>query len=155
MSLKIPVKILEHAEGLPLPKHATMQSAGTDLLAAVKETIIINPQQRAIIPTGITMAIPEGYEGQVRSRSGLAIKHGITVLNAPGTIDSDYRDEVKVILVNFGETPYEVMRGMRIAQLVIAKYETVLFLVEAYKDIESNEPLDDRERKGGFGSTGI
>jgi dUTP pyrophosphatase len=150
MSLKIPVKILEHAEGLPLPKHATMQSAGTDLLAAVKETIIINPQQRAMIPTGITMAIPEGYEGQVRSRSGLAIKHGITVLNAPGTIDSDYRDEVKVILVNFGEAPYEVMRGMRIAQLVIAKYETVALSV-----IQSNEPLGEKERKGGFGSTGI
>ena len=99
-------------------------------IAAVTDSIVLNPQQRALIPTGLIMAIPQGYEGQIRPRSGLAIKHGITVLNSPGTIDSDYRDEVKVILINLGELPFEVTRGMRIAQLVIAKYQTVEFSTE-------------------------
>lgn len=150
MSFIIPIKVIKHAEDLPVPKHATLHSAGTDLIAAVTDSIVLNSQQRALIPTGLIMAIPQGYEGQIRPRSGLAIKHGITVLNSPGTIDSDYRDEVKVILINLGELPFEVTRGMRIAQLVIAKYQTVELSTENY-DNDSHESTD---RHGGFGSTG-
>ena len=144
----IPIKVFTHAENLPVPKHATTHSAGTDLIAAITKSIVLNPHQRVLIPTGLAMAIPEGYEGQVRPRSGLAIKYGITVLNSPGTIDSDYRDEVKVILINLGELPFEIIRGMKIAQLVIAKYQTVELSVKHYTE-------ESTDRHGGFGSTGI
>lgn len=194
MSFIIPIKVIKHAEDLLVPKHATLHSAGTDLIAAVTDSIVLNPQQRALIPTGLIMAIPQGYEGQIRPRSGLAIrhgitvlnlrsglaiKHGITVLNSPGTIDSDYRNEVKVILINLGELPFEVTRGMRIAQLVIAKYQTVEFSTEPNivklspiilpakdRPTETVRPSFSRvlgydndshgstDRHGGFGSTG-
>ena len=118
--LSVPVQRLAHGDGLPLPKHATAGSAGMDLLAAVEDEVILPPGGHALIPTGIALALPDGYEGQVRPRSGLALKHGITVLNSPGTVDADYRGEVGVILINHGAAPFAVKRGERIAQLVIA-----------------------------------
>lgn len=130
-----------------LPEYATPCSAGMDLKANTDEVITLQPLQRVLVPTGLYMALPEGYEAQVRPRSGLAAKHGITVLNAPGTIDADYRGEIKVILVNLSNDAFVIEPGERIAQLVIAKYERV----------EWNEVsvLDETERgEGGFGSTG-
>lgn len=139
---------LPHGEGLSLPAARTSASAGLDLSAAVREPVVIPPGGRAIVPTGFAIALPPGYEGQVRPRSGLAVEHGVTVLNAPGTIDSDYRGEVKVPLVNHGDRPFTVDRGMRIAQLVVAPVASVE-LVEA-------DTLDGTARGGGgFGSTGI
>jgi len=132
-----------------VPKRATAGAAGFDLVAAGGLTLA--PGKRGLVPTGVAVAIPAGFEGQVRPRSGLALKHGITCLNAPGTIDSDYRGEIKVILVNHGEEPFVVTRGMRVAQLVIAAVAPASFeLVAAVAD------LDETERKaGGFGSTGL
>ena len=140
------VKIVNHSP-YPLPAYATPLSAGLDLKANLEEPVLLKPLQRALIPTGLFMAIPEGYEAQVRPRSGLAAKHGITVLNSPGTIDADYRGEVKVILVNLSDEPFEVVPGERIAQLVVARFEQVQWVpVEA---------LDETSRgAGGFGSTG-
>ncbi len=133
---------------LPLPTYSTSGSAGMDVHAATSEPITINPGAVAMIPTGLAMALEPGYECQVRSRSGLAAKHGVFTLNSPGTIDSDYRGEVKVILANFGSNPFVIQRGDRIAQLVVARYETV-----AWQEVES---LDETARgEGGFGSTGI
>lgn len=131
-----------------LPQYSTMSSAGLDLRANVEEPVLLRPFQRALIPTGLYISLPEGYEAQVRPRSGLALKHGITVLNTPGTIDADYRGEVGVILVNLGQEDFVVNDGERIAQMVVAKYEQVELLpVEA---------LDDTERgAGGFGHSGI
>jgi len=146
----ITVKIsrLPHGEGLPLPAAKTTASAGLDLAAAVEEAVLIPPGGRTLIPTGFAMALPPGYEAQVRPRSGLAVEHGVTVLNAPGTIDADYRGEVKVPLINLGDAPFTVTRGMRIAQLVVAPVATIQ-LVEAVT-------LDDTPRgRGGFGSTGV
>jgi dUTP pyrophosphatase len=150
VSVTVPVRRLPHAEGLPLPAYATAGAAGLDLLAAVPEEapLTIPPRGRAGVPTGLVLAIPEGYEGQVRPRSGLALRHGVTVLNAPGTIDADYRGELGVILVNFGDAPFRVRRGDRIAQLVIAPV-TRAALAEA----PSLEPTARGE--GGFGSTGL
>ncbi|SHK54914.1 dUTP diphosphatase [Thermocrinis minervae] len=146
--MKIRVKRLPHAEGLPLPTYATKGSSGFDLLAAVDSPVVINPGEWALIPTGLVFEIPEGYEGQVRPRSGLALKHGITLLNSPGTIDSDYRGEVKVILINLGKEPFVVERGDRIAQMVIVPIVKV--------DLEESQDLQETERSdGGFGSTGI
>ena len=139
---------LPHAKDLPLPQYATAGSAGMDLHAANDSDVVIEPGKRAIVPTGIALEIPEGYEAQVRPRSGLAANHGITLLNAPGTIDSDYRGEVKAILINHGDAPFTVTRGMRIAQMVIAQHVRASF-VEA-------ETLSETARgAGGHGSTGL
>jgi dUTP pyrophosphatase len=138
---------LPHAEGIPVPVAKTAGSAGLDLAAAVDDAVLIPVGGRALIPTGFAIALPEGYEGQVRPRSGLAVQHGVTVLNAPGTIDADYRGEMKVPLINLGDAPFTVTRGMRIAQLVIAPV-TAVRLVEVAE-------LDATGRgAGGFGSTG-
>ena len=121
MTLEIPCRQLPHGEGLDLPRYATSDAAGLDLLAAIPAgaPLLIGVGQRRLVPTGLAIAIPSGFEGQVRPRSGLALKHGITVLNAPGTIDADYRGELSVLLINHGEQDFEVTRGMRVAQLVI------------------------------------
>jgi dUTP pyrophosphatase len=123
--LKVKIKRLPHAEGLDLPFYATPGAAGMDLLYAGYEEVVLKPFERKLLPTGIAIELPEGYEAQVRPRSGLAIKHGITVLNSPGTIDSDYRGEIKVILINLGNEDFVVRRGDRIAQLVVAPVEKV------------------------------
>lgn len=131
-----------------MPAYATPQSAGMDLRANIDEPVTLRPMERRLIPTGLYMALPEGYEAQVRPRSGLALKHGITVLNSPGTIDADYRGEVMVLLVNLSDCDFVVNDGERIAQMVIAKHETARF-------IEVSE-LDDTERgAGGYGHTGV
>ena len=144
-SIRVDVVRLPHGEGLPLPVYATAGAAGMDVVAA--EAMTIAPGARAAIATGFALAIPPGYEVQVRPRSGLALKHGVTCLNTPGTIDSDYRGEVKVILVNLGEDPFPIARGDRIAQLVPASVQRAA--------LESVETLDDTVRgSGGFGSTG-
>lgn len=140
------VKIINKS-AFPSPAYATEMSAGMDLKANIQEAVLLEPLQRAIIPTGIYMALPEGTEAQVRPRSGLAAKFGISVLNAPGTIDADYRGEVKVILVNLSNEPFTINPGERIAQLVLAKYERI-----EWDEVES---LDETDRgQGGFGSTG-
>ncbi|MDP3545710.1 MAG: dUTP diphosphatase [Phreatobacter sp.] len=147
--LQIAVRRLPHGEGLPLPRAQTDGAAGMDLVAALPEDapITLEPRARAAVPTGLELAIPPGYEGQVRPRSGLAIRHGLTVLNAPGTIDSDYRGEVKVLLINLGDEPVKIARGERIAQLVIAPVTVA--------DLITVEKLDETTRGiGGFGSTG-
>jgi dUTP pyrophosphatase len=142
----IKVKIINHSP-YPCPAYATPQSAGLDLKANLEQPVVLNPLQRALIPTGLFIALPAGYEAQVRPRSGLAIKHGITVLNTPGTVDADYRGEVCVILVNLSDQPFEVVPGERIAQMVVARHEQV--------EWEQVEELDATERgAGGFGSTG-
>ena len=146
----IQIKVLQHesAKGLPLPKYATQDSAGMDLSANVQEPITLAKGERKLIPTGISIALPPGYEAQVRPRSGLAIKHGITVLNTPGTIDADYRGEVMVILANLSDQDFVIERGMRIAQMIISSViQTVMTQVES---------LDETGRSsGGFGSTGM
>ena len=132
----------------PLPAYATGQSAGMDLRASIGEPVVLKPLERRLIPTGIHIALPEGYEAQVRPRSGLALKHGITVLNAPGTIDADYRGEIGVVLINLSDCDFVVSDGERIAQMVIARYEKAEF-VEV-------EALDETERgEGGYGHTGV
>lgn len=137
----------DHAVGLNLPTYATEQSAGMDLTAALEEAIELAPGERALIPTGISIALPVGYEAQIRPRSGLAVKHGVTVLNTPGTVDADYRGEIKVVLINHGQEAFTVERGMRIAQMVIARHANIKWKVV--------RELGDTERgKGGFGSTG-
>ena len=144
----IEVKVLENGEGLELPSYATEGSAGVDLRAAIDGNIVIRPTERALVPTGIGIALPMGYEAQIRPRSGLALKHGVTVLNTPGTIDSDYRGEIKVLLINLGENDFSIERGMRIAQLVVARYEKL-----AWKVVQL---LDETSRAGGgYGSTGL
>ena len=146
-AIPVPIVRLPHAEGLELPAYATEHAAGLDLLAAVAEPVLLEPGRRALIPTGIAIALPAGYEAQVRPRSGLALKHGVTVLNSPGTIDADYRGEVGVILINHGDQPFTVERGQRIAQLVIARYERAAWA-------ESPALPDSARGAGGFGSTG-
>jgi dUTP pyrophosphatase len=132
----------------PLPQYSTICSAGMDLRANLTSPIVLQPLQRALIPTGLFMALPEGYEAQVRPRSGLALKHGITVLNTPGTIDADYRGEIGVILVNLGQQEFVVNDGERIAQMVIARYEQV--------QLVSVDVLDETDRgAGGFGHSGV
>lgn len=141
---------LEHARDLPIPEYATSGAAGMDLVAAVpaNEPMKILPGSRAAVPTGLAFAIPQGFEGQVRPRSGLALKNGVTVLNAPGTIDSDYRGEVKVILVNTSDETFEITRGMRIAQIIFARVEQM--------HLQEVNSLDETARgSGGFGSTGV
>lgn len=138
---------LVHGEGIDMPHFASAQAAGADIRAAVNEEVVLRPGERRLIPSGFAMALPAGFEAQVRPRSGLALKHGIGVLNSPGTIDADYRGEVGVILINHGDTDFHILRGDRIAQIVIAALPAVEF-------IEVKE-LDDTERgSGGFGSSG-
>lgn len=137
----------EHAVGLNLPAYATEQSAGMDLTAALEEAIELAPGERALIPTGISIALPSGYEAQIRPRSGLAVKHGVTVLNSPGTVDADYRGEIKVVLINHGQEAFTIERGMRIAQMVIARHVSVQWKV--VKELAETE-----RGAGGFGSTG-
>lgn len=140
------VKIVNRS-AWPVPAYATAQSAGMDLKADIAEPVVLAPLQRAMIPTGLSIALPDGSEAQVRPRSGLAAKYGVTVLNSPGTIDADYRGEIKVILVNLSDRPFTVSPGERIAQLVIAKYERVVW--------DEVDVLDETDRgEGGFGSTG-
>lgn len=140
------VKIINKSNN-PLPEYATANSAGLDLRADISEPIILKPLERAAIPTGISIALPEGFEAQIRPRSGLAIRHGITVLNSPGTIDADYRGEVKAILVNLSDQPFTIEPGERICQMIIARYTQVKW--------EETTTLDETERgSGGFGSTG-
>jgi dUTP pyrophosphatase len=148
MSVTIQVRVLPHGEGLPLPAYATEGAAGMDLLAAVAAPVTVDPGKRALIPTGLAIALPPGFEMQVRPRSGLALRNGIVLPNSPGTIDEDYRGEVQVILLNAGDAPFIVERGMRIAQAVVAP------VVRAeWREVDS---LDDTARStGGFGSTGI
>ncbi|MGE0754259.1 MAG: dUTP diphosphatase [Alphaproteobacteria bacterium] len=146
-SISIRITQLEHGNDLPLPHYATSQSAGCDLVAANHQDIVLAPLERQLIPTGFAMALPEGYEAQIRPRSGLAFKHGLSVVNTPGTIDADYRGEVKVLLINLNDEPFTVTRGMRIAQMVIAPVTHARW--------EAAESLDETERSaGGFGSTG-
>jgi len=146
-AIQVPITRLAHATGLDLPRYATSAAAGLDLLAAVSGETTIAPHARALIPTGIAIALPPGYEAQVRPRSGLALKHGVTVLNSPGTIDADYRGEVGVILVNLGAENFLVTRGMRVAQLVIASVVRATW--------QETAVLPDSERgSGAFGSTG-
>ena len=144
---KVSIIKLDHANDLPLPHYATDQSAGMDLAAAIDSDLIIKAGEVQIVPTGVALGLPRGTEAQIRPRSGLAAKNSITVLNSPGTIDADYRGELKVILINHGKTDFTITRGMRIAQMVIAKYEHVVL-----KEVES---LDETTRGvSGFGSTG-
>ncbi len=146
--LVIPIRRLPHAADLPLPVAATAHAAGLDLAAAVTAPVTIAPGGRALVPTGLAIALPPGWEGQVRPRSGLALRHGVTVLNAPGTIDADYRGEIGVVLINHGEVPFTVERGLRIAQLVVARVTRVAW--------ELRDALDDTPRgAGGYGSTGL
>lgn len=143
----ISIKRLDHASDFPLPSYATSHSAGMDLMAAIDSSVTLPVGERAIIPTGLSIALPSGYECQIRPRSGLAAKNGVTVLNSPGTIDADYRGEIKVILINHGSEPFLIDRGMRIAQMVIARY------TQAHWNLV--EDLDETARgTGGFGSTG-
>ena len=143
----IPVKQLEHGAHLPLPAYATEDSAGMDLLAAIAEPLTLAPLERKLIPTGIAIALPKGYEAQIRPRSGLALKHGISLVNSPGTIDADYRGEIGVIVINLGQEPFTIEPAMRIAQMVIAPYARTTW--------EPCESLDESARgEGGFGSTG-
>ncbi|HBL50979.1 MAG TPA: dUTP diphosphatase [Firmicutes bacterium] len=146
--ISIPVVRMDHAEELPLPKAMTAGAAGVDLLAAIGSDTVIMPGGRALIATGLKIAIPQGFEGQVRPRSGLALNSGVTILNAPGTIDSDYRGEVAVILINLGQEPFTIKRGDRIAQLVICPVAQICFT--------ETDSLPATERSdGGFGHTGI
>jgi dUTP pyrophosphatase len=147
-SIEIEIVRLAHARDLPLPDYATSAAAGADLLAAIDQPIELASLERRIVPTGISIALPVGFEAQVRPRSGLAAKHGVTVANAPGTIDADYRGEVGVILINLGKEPFMIERGMRIAQMVIARHARA-----AWREVAS---LDETARGvGGFGSTGV
>lgn len=145
--LRVPVERLPHGRDLPLPRYMSPGASGLDLLAAVEEPVALAPGERRLVPTGLRIALPPGFEGQVRPRSGLALRHGVTLLNSPGTIDADYRGEVAVVLVNLGHEPFTVNRGERIAQLVVAPV--------ARAEWDEDEGLDATERgAGGFGHTG-
>lgn len=146
-AVAVSLKVLPHGHGLPLPAYATEGAAGVDLAAAVEATLTLAPGERKDIPTGIALALPPGWEGQVRPRSGLALRHGLTVLNSPGTIDADYRGEIRVILANLGGAPVTIRRGERIAQLVVAPVSRAEWHVVA------ELPATPRG-SGGFGSTG-
>lgn len=147
--IRIDICQLPHGDGLPLPEYQSPHAAGLDLLAAVPETapLVLAPGQRALVPTGLTIALPPGYEAQIRPRSGLALKHGVTVLNAPGTIDADYRGEIGVLLINHGDAPFPIHRGERIAQMVVTTVARV--------ELVSSGSLPPTKRgSAGFGSTG-
>ena len=149
MTLSVEIKKLVHFGELKLPEYETVLAAGADLRAAVEEhaPLILQPGARALVPTGLAMALPAGYEAQIRPRSGLAYKHGVTCLNTPGTIDADYRGEVKVLLINHGDIPFKISRGERMAQMVIAPITQPEF-------ISVNELTETARGEGGFGSTG-
>ncbi len=145
--ISIKIELLPHHRDLPLPQYMTAKSAGMDVHAAVEKELILLPSKRVMVPTGLVISLPDGYEAQIRPRSGLAFKHGITLVNAPGTIDADYRGEICILLINLGDLPFTIRRGDRIAQMVIHK------VCQASWDI--NESLDKTERgAGGFGHTG-
>ena len=148
-AVKIEIRQLPHGEGLALPAYQSAHAAGLDLLAAVPEDspLVLLPGQRALVPTGLTIALPSGYEAQVRPRSGLASKHGVTVLNAPGTIDADYRGEIGVLLINHGDAPFPIRRGERIAQMIVAAVARAELVPKAV--LSATDRGD-----GGFGSTG-
>jgi dUTP pyrophosphatase len=148
--MKVEIRRLPHGEGLDLPFYATSGSVGLDVCAAlpVGAKLVLEPGARDLVPTGFALSLPPGFEGQLRPRSGLALEHGVTILNAPGTIDSDYRGEVKAILVNLGPRPFEIFRGMRIAQLVVAPVVRVEL-------VEIAELAETPRGAGGFGSTGL
>ncbi len=149
-SLAVRVTILPHAEGLALPSYASVGAAGLDLIAAIHDgdVLTLAPCERGLVPTGLALQLPEGFEAQVRPRSGLALKHGVTVLNSPGTIDADYRGEIRVILINLGQEPFTLRRGDRIAQLVVAQVTRAV--------LHRADSLEQTERgTGGFGSTGV
>ena len=146
-NLRLPIMRLPHGKDLPLPAYATQGAAGMDVAAAVDRSVILGAGERLAIPTGFAIAVPAGYEAQIRPRSGLALKHGVTVANAPGTIDSDYRGEVAILLVNLGNQDFIIERGMRIAQMVVAPVTQVI--------PAASDSLPDTDRgEGGFGSTG-
>jgi dUTP pyrophosphatase len=144
----VQIERLAHAAGLPLPAYTTPNSAGADLCAAVQEEIVLRPGERALIPSGFKMAISPGYEAQIRPRSGLALRHGVTVLNSPGTIDADYRGEVGVVLINLGDQDFTVRRGDRIAQIVIGRVESAVWR-------ETGALSQTSRGSAGFGSTGL
>mgnify|MGYP001573919068 FL=1 len=148
MSVEVAVQRLPHGDGLALPAYASAGAAGADLLAAVADPVVLAPGERAAIPSGIALALPQGFEAQVRPRSGLALDHGVTVLNAPGTVDADYRGEIKVILVNLGRSPFVIERGMRIAQIVVARIEAVRWRMSESLPASARGP-------SGFGSSGL
>ncbi|MEZ4239272.1 MAG: dUTP diphosphatase [Myxococcota bacterium] len=147
--IRVRVRVLPHGEGLPLPAWQTAGAAGADLVAAVTEPLVLQPGDRAVVPTGLCLALPDGWEAQVRPRSGLAARFGVTVLNAPGTIDADYRGEVQVPLVNHGREPFRVARGDRIAQVVFAPVVRAAFEV-----VDALDHGETARGTGGFGSTG-
>ena len=147
-TLAVPLRRLPHGRDLPLPAYASAHAAGADLLAAVDEPLTIPPLGRVLVPTGVAIALPEGHEAQVRPRSGLAVRYGVTVLNSPGTIDADYRGEILVALINLGDQPFRVEHGMRIAQLVVSAVTTVSWR-------ETAELPETGRSAGGFGSTGL
>ncbi|MCW6508401.1 dUTP diphosphatase [Lichenifustis flavocetrariae] len=144
------IRRLDHAADLPLPSYQTTGAAGVDLVAALpaNTTLVLEPGARDIVPTGLSLSLPSGWEAQVRPRSGLALNHGVTVLNAPGTIDSDYRGEIQVVLINHGSEPFMIHRGSRIAQMVLARYERVTWSEQASLDMT-------QRGAGAFGSTGL
>ena len=148
--ISVPLLRLPHGEGLPLPGYATSQSAGVDLMAALEDSFLLKPFERKLVPTGISIALPEGYEAQIRPRSGLALKHGLTVLNTPGTIDADYRGEIQVILINLGSDDFLIERGLRIAQMVLSPVSNF-----CWKEVDQHLDLTHNNRHGGFGSTGL
>lgn len=146
-SVRVAIERLSGSEDLPLPRYMTVHAAGMDIVAAVEAQIVIAPGERALVPTGIAIALPEGYEAQIRPRSGLALKNGVTLVNTPGTIDSDYRGEIRIILINHGTEPFVVRRGDRIAQMVVAPFSRVIW--------DFTLGLSDTARgSGGFGHTG-
>ncbi|QKX01417.1 dUTP diphosphatase [Wolbachia endosymbiont of Cruorifilaria tuberocauda] len=147
--IKVEIKKLLHGENLPLPCYATAQSAGMDLYAALDDFAILSPLERLLIPTGILIAIPSGFEGQIRPRSGLAVKYGVTVLNSPGTIDSDYRGEIKVCLINLSNKPYKIRRGDRVAQILITPVSSVHWINTCEFSVKETDRNAD-----GFGSSG-
>lgn len=147
MTVTVSVRRLDHAADLPLPRYETEHAAGLDLMACVAQDVVLAPGKRVLVPTGLSMALPAGYEAQIRPRSGLAAKHGITVLNAPGTIDADYRGEIAVILINLGDSDFTITRGLRIAQMVIAAHAQATL-------VEVATLPDSTRGAGGFGSTG-
>jgi len=149
MSVQVRIMCLPHGEGLALPEYQSAHAAGFDLVAAVPEegALMLDPSDRVLVPTGLVFELPDGYEAQIRPRSGLALKHGVTVLNSPGTIDADYRGEVKVLLINLGSERFLIGRGDRIAQTVIAPVTRV-------KIVDADELSDTGRGEGGFGSTG-
>jgi dUTP pyrophosphatase len=146
--IKIPIKRLNKKMDIPYPTYMTVHASGMDIYADVQETIVIESGERVLVPTGFAIAVPVGFEAQIRPRSGLAVKYGISLLNTPGTIDSDYRGEVKIILINFGKAPFEVKRGDRIAQMVIQSVCKACW--EEVKELPDSKRMD-----GGFGHTGM